>query len=135
MTFISARWLFIISWIISVPLIILGTYFELTVIITILLEGIIGTIYAIIAKKNIIKLISIITIGNTITQIGLVFIAQGLNNEFSMIILVIMELIIWIVESIIIYLTHRQTFKIQNALLLSLLINLVSFASGILLPV
>jgi hypothetical protein len=75
-----------------------------------------------------------ILVANVVTALGLwILLGDGLFY-FSWTGLLIGEVLIWLVEALILYVPMRKTIKFGEALLLSLVLNAVSFGVGLLLP-
>ena len=53
----------------------------------------------------------------------------------GIVLLIIAELVVWIVESAILYLTQRETISVREALGLGLLLNATSLLTGLFLPI
>jgi hypothetical protein len=105
-----------------------------TLLFTITVEGIVVISYSIWRKKPIGPLLSAATLANLITQIFLWFLLNIFFQHY-LVTLVLAEVLIWMIESIFLYLFHANEFRLQEAILLSLTMNLTSFALGWYLPI
>jgi hypothetical protein len=105
-----------------------------TLLITLLVEGTVGLGYSLWKKKPIAAILLISTLVNLLTQ-SLLWI--GLNLFFSdyLIALLIAEVFIWLAEGLLLYFLPATSLQFSEALLLSLSMNLASFALGWVLPV
>lgn len=124
----------IVAWMICLPLTILGGFLSLTLPLTVIVEVLLAVGYASIRKKEWAPLITLVLIGNLITQAGLwgVLHQWSLSNYWS--VLVVSEIVIWLVEALLYYLPLRRETSLREALGMSLFFNGVSFGLGILLP-
>ena len=106
----------------------------LTLIITIIIEGIIAAGYCIWHKKPLGPILVTSVLANLITQS---FLWIGLSVFFShyLAVLGIAEILIWIIEAVLIYLIPYNQLRFADAILLSLLLNAISFGIGWFLPI
>jgi hypothetical protein len=105
-----------------------------TLIITILVEGVIVTGYAILFKKPLTHLLLSSVIINLLTQSALWLALRAFFNHYLLTLLVA-EVCIWLVEGALLRLYPYNRLNLREALGLSLAMNLTSFALGWLLPV
>ncbi len=157
-SFAGSRGLFIAVWCIAaltlifscIIALIFGSAFSLSLLITILMEGLIALIYAFLRGRSRSTLLTLVTLVNLMTQpllwflMVLVdwvtspsaqFISAARAPDLSYGILAIAELLIWLLEAVLLYLMQRRTFSFKEALGLSFIINAASFIAGLLLPV
>lgn len=122
------------AWGICIPMVALFAYFSLAVPATVLLELLLGLGYAAWRKLARLPLLTGILIANTITQLLLWASLEAVAGGSLWTALLIGETMIWLIEALIVYLTQRATIRKRDALLLSLGLNAVSFAAGLLIP-
>jgi hypothetical protein len=105
-----------------------------TLLITVLVEGIVACGYSIGRGKPLGPILFTSLVANLITQS---FLWVGLNLFFQHYLstLLIAESLIWMIESIILYCVPANQLRFTEALFLSLTMNLVSFVLGWFLPV
>ncbi len=134
-SFETSRWLFVVIWIIMLPFFVVGSFISLTLPLTVIVEGIIVLIYAHVRKHSRATLLTLVTLANLISQPALYFFltirADGVNFVF----LGLIECCIWLLEAVLLYASQRKTLSFGESLKLSALLNVVSFAIGLLLPV
>lgn len=124
----------IAAWMICFPLAILGGFLSLTLPLTVIVEVFLATGYARVRKKEWGDLVTLVLIGNLITQAGLWIVLHkwSLSNYWG--VLVVSEILIWLLEALLYYLPLRRETSLWEALGMSLFFNGVSFGLGILLP-
>ena len=105
-----------------------------TLLVTIIIEGVVGLAYSIWRKKPIGPIFITSVIANLITQ-SLLRIMLSIFYQHYLLILFIAEFLIWIIESALLYGFRFNQLSIRESLLLSFMMNLSSFALGWLLPI
>jgi len=105
----------------------------LTLVVTILVEGIIVSEYSIWRKKPLGPILFTSIIANLITQ-SFLWVVLSLFFQHYIITLFIAEIFIWMIESFLLYCFSANQLHIQEAALVSLLMNLASFGLGWFLP-
>jgi hypothetical protein len=105
-----------------------------TLLFTILLEGIFAFAYCVWQRKPIQPILFTTVSVNLITQ-SLLWILLTLFFRYYLMILFLAELVIWISEGVILSSIRANKLRLTDALLLSLGMNLVSFGVGWSLPV
>lgn len=90
--------------------------------------------YCIWRKKPIEPIIFTSTVANLITQ-SLLWIALILFFQHYLATLLITEVLIWLIESLLLYSIPANRLRFTDALLLSLAMNLMSLAFGWFLPI
>lgn len=106
----------------------------LTLIITILVEGIIVSAYSIWRKKPLGPILFTSVCANLITQCFLWAVLRLFFRHY-LVALSIAELTIWISESFLLYRLPANQLDLREATLLSVLMNVASFSLGWFLPV
>lgn len=105
-----------------------------TLLVTILVEGAVGLAYALWRKKPVAAILITSIFANLITQ-SLLWIGLNLFFPHYLITLLVAELLIWMIESLLLYFVPANQLRFSDALLLSLGMNLASFALGWFLPI
>lgn len=106
----------------------------LTLFITIILEGIVALVYCVWLQKPA-RPILITTIGLNLFTQSLLWIALNLFFGDYLFVLLIAEILIWLIESVLLYSVRANQLRFRDAVLLSLSMNLASFALGWILSV
>ncbi|MGZ9235184.1 MAG: hypothetical protein ACXW4E_06635 [Anaerolineales bacterium] len=105
-----------------------------TLPITILVEGIVVIGYSLWRKKPAYKILVTSIWANLITQ-SMLWVVLKLFFRYYVMTLIAAELLIWIIESILLCSISANRLRFSDAILLSLCMNLSSFAVGWFLPV
>ena len=134
-TFAASRWLFIIAWIVILPFYIVGAFFSLTLPITLLLEGAVAFVYATVKKHSRVTLLTLVALVNLITQPLLWGVVMTRAEGGHWLGYILFEVLILLLEAGLLYSLRRKTQTFKESVFLSLLLNVVSFAAGLLLPV
>ena len=133
--FTDARGLFIAAWVASVPLLTLSTLFSAAPLVTILVEGIIIFGYAAMRDEAHFPWLTQGVLENLVTQPALWFVIMSQRGNLPYFITVSMtEIVIWVAEAALLCLLRGRQLAFKRALALSLILNVVSFSVGILLP-
>jgi hypothetical protein len=106
----------------------------LTLSITILAEGVVILGYSLWRRKSFLPILFTSICGNLITQ-SLLWIALNIFYRHYLIALSAAELLIWMIESIVLYVVPANRLRFVDAILLSLSMNIISFGLGWFLPV
>jgi hypothetical protein len=106
----------------------------LTLVVTILLEGIIVSGYSIWRKKPLRPILFTSIIANLITQ-SFLWIVVNLFFQHYLVTLVAAEVFIWIIEGFVLCYVLANQLTFTEAISLSLSMNLLSFALGWVLPI
>ena len=105
-----------------------------TLAITILVEGAVGIGYAVWRRKPLVPILITGIFANLITQ-SLLWIALTVFFQSYLVTLFAAEILIWLIEAVLFYKVRSNQLNLGDALLLSLAMNLSSFALGWWLPV
>jgi len=105
-----------------------------TLVITILIEGMIAIGYSIKCKKPIGPILITSILANLITQ-SFLWVVLNLFFQHYLITLLIAEILIWMIESLLLYRFPANRLRLPEAALLSLFMNLTSFVLGWFLPI
>lgn len=104
-----------------------------SLLVTIIVEGVLVIGYSIWRGKPTVPILLTSVFANLITQsllwVGLIFFFQH-----YLITLFVVEIFIWMIESVLLYLIPANKLNVSEAVLLSLIMNLVSFGLGWFLP-
>jgi len=106
----------------------------LTLSVTILIEGVIVAGYALWRKKPLIPILLTSIVANIVTQL-LLWLGLVLFFHHYLYTIFLAEVLIWMFESIVLYRVPANKLELPKAILLSLVMNLASFAAGWFLPV
>jgi hypothetical protein len=104
-----------------------------TLLITILSEGGVVAGYCLYHKKPVRPVFLTSLLGNLITQ-SLLWVVLNIFFQYYLITLFVAEMLIWLMESVLLYSVPTNRLLFKHALVLSLLMNLTSFAFGWFLP-
>jgi hypothetical protein len=127
-------WLLAVTWVVSVLILALGTWFSWIVAVTAVLEILLGLLYAWRRDLPKLRLATMIVMANTITLMGMLFFSETNTAAYQIGLLAAVEVVIWLVEAAILYLTQRRSLSIKEAALLSLLLNGFTFIVGLAAP-
>ncbi|MBN1875624.1 MAG: hypothetical protein JXA33_15470 [Anaerolineae bacterium] len=134
-SFEASRWLFIVIWIVALPLYAMGGYFALTLPITAAVECIIAFIYAHIRDRSRWTLVTVVLLINLLTQPIVWGSVTNRADGGSFAGLAILEIIIILIEAGVLYGVQRKSLTFKETLILSLILNGASFGIGLLLPI
>jgi hypothetical protein len=104
-----------------------------TLVITILIEGGIVAGYCIWRRKPLGPILFTSVWANLITQ-SFLWVVLSLFFQHYLVTLLIAEIFIWMIESFLLYRFSANQLRLQEAVLISLIMNLASFALGWFLP-
>lgn len=133
-TFAASRWLFIITWIVILPFYIAGAFFSLTLPITLLLESAAAFVYATVKKHSRVTLLTLVALANLITQPLLWGVVMTRTEAGHWLGYIILEGLIVVIEAALLYGLRRKAQTFRESVILSLILNVVSFVVGLILP-
>jgi hypothetical protein len=107
---------------------------SLTLVVTIILEGLVISGYSCWYRKPVQSLVLTSICGNLLTQFFL-WVVLNVFFRHYLIALALTEILIWAVESILLYSVPANQLQFKDAVLLGLSMNLVSFTLGWFLPI
>jgi hypothetical protein len=125
---------FIAAWIIGAALLLVGALFSPAIPLTAVIELFLGWLYTLWRKMPKRVVLTMILVANVVTSLPLWILLTGGFIQFTWVDLFIGEGLIWLVEAVILYVPMRKSIKFGEALLVSLVLNAVSFGVGLLLP-
>ncbi len=134
-SFETSRRLFVVIWTVMLPSFVVGSFISLTLPLTAIVEGIGVLIYAHARKHSRATLLTLVTLANLISQPALLFFLIKYTDGVSFVFLGLIECGICLLEAVLLYMLQRKTLSFGESLKLSALLNVVSFAIGLLLPV
>ena len=105
-----------------------------TLLVTVIIESAVVIGYSLWAKKQAKPLLVTSIAGNLLTQ-SLLWVALNLFFRNYLVTLLIAEILIWILETILLYSIRLNHLNLREASLLSLAMNGLSFTLGWFLPV
>jgi hypothetical protein len=132
--FKESRSFYIMGWFTALPLLMLSLIISRALILTIILEALVILIYATLRKRSRLTGFTVVLLVNLLSQPPLWFALQTLNTGNAWLLILFGELLVWLFEGVIFYLTQRKSYSLVEALVISLLLNAVSFLVGLLLP-
>jgi hypothetical protein len=133
---VDSRPLMVVVWVLSIPLIDLGTTFSLAPLVTIAVEGVIVLVYAAVRQRNVFAWLTYILAVNVVTQ-AVLWPVIGSQRSYTshLTTMMIAEPLIWLAEAGLLYLLRGGRLAVKIALLVSLVLNAVSLGIGLLVPV
>jgi hypothetical protein len=134
LTFNNARGWMIAAWVMGLALIGLGSYFSLTVALTVVVELVAAWVYLRLRHKPILPALTLVLMVNMPTLYGLLFVMNEYGVEAYWAGLLILEFFIWWLETVFLYIPLRKHFKFFEVLLFALLLNGLSYLVGVFLP-
>jgi hypothetical protein len=105
-----------------------------TLLITVLLEGTVAIVYSAWRKKPVLPILLTSAYGNLVTQ-SVLWIVLTLSFRHYLLTLALAEILVWGIESLLLYGIRANQLKLKEAALLSLGLNGISLALGWFLPV
>jgi len=105
-----------------------------TLLLTIIAEGVIVIGYSIGRKKPLRSILFTSICVNLITQ-SFLWVVLNLFFQKYLITLLLAEILIWMIESVLLYFVPANRLRFTDAILLGLSMNLASFALGWFLPI
>jgi hypothetical protein len=105
-----------------------------TLLITILVEGAVVLAYCIWRKKPLASIFVSSVVANILTQ-SMLWVLLWVFFQSYFVMLLICEVLIWLLETFLLYIPRKNQLTLYNAMLLSLSMNVLSFGVGWFLPV
>jgi len=133
--FKNSRWVFVLLWIVMGLLLIFASFFSIPIPITLAVELILAFIYTRLRKRSILTTLTMVAVANTVTLPILWFGANVMSSSYNLLVIAVAEILIWLVESTILFLTQRKSVPFKEMLFLSFILNLLSFLLGLILPI
>ena len=130
----ASRGLFISLWVVMGFLLVAASFFSLAIPIAVIVEATLGLIYAIFRKRSKLTTVTMVILANMVTLPPFWAASYFISGDFHIIVFIVAEIIIWLVESGVLYLTQRKTIRFWEATLLSFVLNGISALIGLLLP-
>ena len=106
----------------------------ITLLITIILEGVVVLVYSVWRKKPVRPILFTSICVNIITQ-SLLWVVLNLSFRHYLITLFVAEILIWMIESVLLWYIPANRLRFADAIFLGLIMNLSSFAPGWFLPI
>lgn len=122
-------------WILALPAAIIGLFFAKSLPLTLLIEGTLISLFVLLKKKRWFPWLTVVTLGNLFTQTLLMTAGMVFGGGIPVLLTVVLEIVTWLLEAVLIHLTLRRESPVLGSLGISLLLNVVSFAIGLVLPV
>jgi hypothetical protein len=122
------------AWLLAIPATLAGIKWTQGLIITLVVELLLGTGYVLWKKRSASIILTVILLLNLITQPVLWITLSGISGIYPVFLLLFAEGVVWLVEAGGLYLSQRNSMRFQEALWVSFALNAASFVVGILLP-
>jgi hypothetical protein len=125
---------YIAGWILAIPTFLISLVLTRGLVPTLILELVLGSVYAIWRKHPLILVLTVILLLDLITQPALWLTASGFSGHYSISLVLFSELVVWLVEAGGLFAALRKRIGFGEALIVSLVLNAASFGIGLLLP-
>ena len=132
--FPNSRWVFVLLWIVMGLLLIVASIFSIAIPITLSVELILAFIYTRLRKRSTLTTLTMVAVANTFTLPIFWLGANFMSSGYSVLVIVVAEILIWLVESTILFLAQRKRVPFKEMLLLGFILNFLSFLLGLILP-
>lgn len=129
----DARGTFIAFWVTMIPILGLSLVFSLGAFFSLVIENLIALIYTRIRSRPRIETLTFVTMVNMIT-LPAIWLASFYISSYEFAIIIVIEVVVWLVETGGLYMLQRREIDIKEAAILSLAMNSASFFIGLLLP-
>jgi hypothetical protein len=128
-----SNWL-MAAWLLAIPATLAGIKWTQGLIITLVVELLLGTGYVLWKKRSASVILTVILLLNLITQPVLWITISGFSGMYSVFLTLFAEVVVWLVEAGGLYLSQRTSMRFREALWVSFVLNAASFVVGGLLP-
>lgn len=128
------NWL-VASWLLAIPATLVGIKWTQGLIITLVVELLLGAGYALWKKRSASIILTVILLLNLITQPVLWISLSGYSGLYPAMMLLFAEGVVWLVEAGGLYLSQRNSMKFREALWVSYTLNATSYVVGNMLPI
>ena len=105
-----------------------------TLVLTVFLEGCVVLVYCALQKRPAGRLLQASLLINVLTQ-GMLWLILKIFFQQYILTLITAEVLIWLIESVLLYYLMLKQLSLRSAVLLSLCMNALSFGVGWFLPV
>jgi hypothetical protein len=122
------------AWLLAIPAILVGIKWTQGLIITLVVELLLGIGYVLWKKRSASIILTVILLLNLITQPVLWITISGFSAMNPIFLTLFAEMVIWLVEAGGLYLSQRTSMRFREALWVSFALNTASFVVGSLLP-
>jgi hypothetical protein len=122
------------AWLLAIPATLAGVKWTQGLIITLVVELLLGAGYALWKKRSVSIILTVILLLNLITQPVLWISISGFSGFNPAGLILFAEGVVWLVEAGVLYLSQRSSMRFQEAVWVSLALNSASFVIGGLLP-
>ncbi len=133
-SFEGSRGLFIATWLVSLPIVAVTTLVSLSLPAVIVVEVALAAIYAFWRRRSVLTLATIVLLINILTTPALWLVLVSGVGSPDFLASIFMQIFIWLVEGLLLFLTKRKSIPFPEAMGLSLVLNLASFLIGLVLP-
>jgi len=129
--FRDSRALYILIWAVAFIVLILGALVSPSLPATMAVEGLLALVYAALRRRPKVSLVSVVLLVNMVTQPAL-WLLVNLSIPISpYLLLAAGEVVIWLFEAGVLYITQRRSLSPLESLSLSLGLNAASFLVGL----
>jgi len=132
--FSQSKALFILAWIASFVILVIGTLFYIPLLIFVAVEEVVAILGAVLLKAPKLSVFTVTLLANLLTIPATLIAVTFLSNDVSYWHFLLFWLIAWVFESIFLGLCLRHELGFGKAFGLTLAMNLASIAAGFLLP-
>ncbi len=122
------------AWLLAIPALVAGIMWTRGLIITLVVELLLGLGYALWKKRRVDVILTVILLLNLITQPVLWVTISGFSELSPFLLIFFAEIAVCLVEAGGLYLSQRNSMRFQEALAVSFALNAASFMIGGLLP-
>jgi hypothetical protein len=123
------------AWLLAIPAFLVGIMWTRGLIITLVVELLLGTGYVLWKKRSASVILTVILLLNLITQPALWITVSGFSGVSPFFLILFAEGVVWLVEAGGLYLSQRSSMRFREALWVSFALNAASFIVGSLLPI
>ena len=127
------NWL-VAAWLLAIPATLTGIQWTQGLVVTLVVELLLGTGYALWKKRSASIILTMILLLNLITQPVLWIAISGFGGLYPGGLILLAEGVVWLAEAGGLYLSQRASMKFQEALWVTFALNAASFVAGSLLP-
>ena len=131
----GSRGLYMLAWAAAFAPAVSGAVISLSFPITLLVEALLGTAYALLRKKPWFIWLTLVLAGNTLTLVFLWGALTLMDYRSYLAALLVLEALVALTEALVLFFPQRQEIRFGEALAVSLGLNAVTFLIGLVLVV
>ena len=129
------RGAYLAAWLVATPVLVGSAFISIALLATVAVEATTAALYALLRKRPLLILLTLVLWVNLITQPAMWLALNALGSPDAYLWTLVIEVLVWLVEAILIYLPLRKVIPFIEVLGVSLLFNALSFLVGLALPV